>query len=172
MSRSACISFTLYKIILYQFPYPCILQEELALLNKRRAEREAEMLLREEEDARLARLAESALMQDWVDREDDFHLEQARRRAGIRMRENRAKAIDFLAINLRFARPYGEEEEEGVMGKGGSGGHGEMEEGGGWGWEEAGLEMDLDEPYKIFEVCLGVSFFFFFLLLQSFSTLR
>jgi hypothetical protein len=130
-------------------------QEELAALNKRRAEREAELLLREEEDARLARLAESALMQDWVDREDDFHLEQARRRAGIRMRENRAKAIDFLAINLRFARPYGEEEEE--KEKAGGGGHGEMEEGGGWGWEEAGLEMDLEEPYKIFEVSFSPS---------------
>ena len=59
----------------------------------------------------MARMAESALMEDWVNKEDDFHLEQARRRAGIRMKENRAKAIDFLAINLRFAKPFSQEEE-------------------------------------------------------------
>ncbi len=99
------------------------------------------MALREEEDARLARLAESAQMAEWVAKEDDFHLEQSRRRAGIRMRENRAKAIDFLAINLRFADPHGGKKEK-VLGE---------EDDDGWGWEDAGLEWEIDEPWLIFE---------------------
>ncbi|CED85428.1 Cactin [Phaffia rhodozyma] len=115
-------------------------KEELERLNKRRAEREEEMQLREEEESRMARLAESAMMEDWINKEDDFHLEQARRRAGIRMKENRAKAIDFLAINLRFAQPYVEEEK-----------HGLDKDDSGWGWDDAGLEMDIEEPYKIFD---------------------
>jgi hypothetical protein len=116
------------------------LQEELERLNKKRADREVEAALREEEEARMARLAESAMMENWVNKEDDFHLEQARRRAGIRMKENRAKAIDFLAINLRFAKPWEEDDKNDRDGDGG------------WGWAEAGLEMDLEEPYRIFEV--------------------
>jgi hypothetical protein len=120
-------------------------KEELERLNKRRAEREVEMQLREEEEARLARLAESAQMAEWVAKEDDFQLEQSRRRAGIRMRENRAKAIDFLAINLRFADPT----------NGGDGGARAGLTGPGeedvWGWEDAGLEWDIDEPWLIFE---------------------
>lgn len=117
------------------------MQEELERLNKKRAEREAEAELREEEEARNARLAESALMAEWIAKEDDFQLEQARRRAGIRMKENRAKAIDFLAINLRFAQPVRPDDEK----------DGEDD---GWGWDDAGLEMDMEEPYKIFEVSL------------------
>jgi hypothetical protein len=127
-------------------PCPCArnrladsIQEELERLNKKRAEREIEQQLREEEDARNARLAESALMDEWIAKEDDFQLEQARRRAGIRMKENRAKAIDFLAINLRFAQPWQPEDQK----------EGEDD---GWGWDDAGLEMDIEEPYKIFEV--------------------
>ena len=103
------------------------------------------MQLREEEEARLARLAESAQMAEWVAKEDDFQLEQSRRRAGIRMRENRAKAIDFLAINLRFADPT----------NGGDGGARAGLTGPGeedvWGWEDAGLEWDIDEPWLIFD---------------------
>lgn len=100
------------------------------------------MQLREEEDARLARLAESAQMADWIAKEDDFLLEQSRRRAGIRMKENRAKAIDFLAINLRFADPAGTQKSINPLG---------MDEDDGWGWEDAGLEFEIDEPWLIFE---------------------
>jgi hypothetical protein len=99
------------------------------------------MQLREEEEARLARLAESAQMAEWVAKEDDFQLEQSRRRAGIRMRENRAKAIDFLAINLRFADPAGGARSSLT-------GPGEEDV---WGWEDAGLEWDIDEPWLIFD---------------------
>ncbi|KAI5894203.1 uncharacterized protein SCHCODRAFT_02667247 [Schizophyllum commune H4-8] len=90
------------------------------------------MRLREEEDMRLKRLQESAQMSEWVAKEGDFRLEQERRRAAIRIKEKRAKAIDFLAMNLKYVNPPTEEEEE--------------EEN-----EDAGLEIDLDEPYKIFD---------------------
>ncbi|KAI5454835.1 hypothetical protein NCC49_002117 [Naganishia albida] len=117
-------------------------KEELERLNKRRAEREVEMQLREEEEARLARLAESAQMAQWIAKEDDFLLEQSRRRAGIRMKENRAKAIDFLAINLRFADPNGTAKGINPLG---------LDDDDGWGWEDAGLEFEIDEPWLIFE---------------------
>ncbi|KAI0320612.1 mid region of cactin-domain-containing protein [Amylostereum chailletii] len=107
-------------------------KEELERLNKRRAEREAEQRLREEEEVRMQRLAESAQMAEWIAKDGDFQLEQERRRAAIRIKEKRAKAIDFLALNLRYVNPVDEQDEETEM-------------------EEAGLEIDLDEPYNIFD---------------------
>lgn len=74
-------------------------------------------------------------MSDWLTKEGDFQLEQERRRAAIRIREKRAKAIDFLALNLRYVNPPAEEEDDAA------------EED-----DEAGLEIDLDEPYNIFDV--------------------
>lgn len=109
--------------------------EELERLNKRRAEREAEQVLREEEEARMASLQESAQMAEWIAKDGDFQLEQERRRSGIRLKERRAKAIDFLALNLKYARPVVEGEDDGL------------------GLDEAGLEIDLDEPYNIMDVC-------------------
>lgn len=108
-------------------------KEELERLNKRRAEREVEQQLREEEELRMSRMQESAQMGDWLAKDGDFQLEQERRRAAIRIREKRAKAVDFLALNLKFANPPEEEDEE------------EQD-------DDAGLEIDLDEPYNIFEV--------------------
>ena len=86
--------------------------------------------MREEEEVRMQRLAESVQMADWLSKEEDFQLEQERRRAAIRIKEKRAKAIDFLALNLRYVNPPNEEEEE----------------------DDDGLEIDLDEPYNIFDV--------------------
>ena len=60
-------------------------KEELERLNKRRAEREVEQQLREEEEIRMQRLAESAQMADWLAKDGDFQLEQERRRATIRL---------------------------------------------------------------------------------------
>ena len=137
-------------------------KEELERLNKRRAEREVEMAMREEEEARMRIMAEDAQMAEWIAKEDDFQLEQSRRRAGIRLREQRAKAIDFLAINLRFAdakalgrhtaaigalkqNPRKQEVER-------------EEEEEGWGWADAGFEFEIDEPWKIFDVSAGVPF--------------
>lgn len=85
-----------------------------------------------------ARMADSAHMSAWIDREDDFHLEQAKKRAGIRVRERRAKPIDFLALNLKWSRPPLQE---------GDDGYDEEEED-----EGLGLEVDMEEPYTIFDV--------------------
>lgn len=106
-------------------------KEELERLNKRRAEREAEQRLREEEEVRMQRLAESVQMADWLSKEEDFQLDQERSRALIRIKEKRAKAVDFLALNLRYVNPT--EEEEDALTK-------------------EGLEIDLDEPYNIVDV--------------------
>lgn len=110
-------------------------KEELDRLNKRRAEREVELRLREEEEMRMARLQESAQMSEWLSKDGDFQLEQERRRAAIRIKEKRAKAIDFLALNLKYVNPPVDDEDAAAA-----------EE------EDAGLEIDLDEPYNIFDV--------------------
>lgn len=107
-------------------------KEELERLNHRRAEREAEQRLREEEEVRMQRLAESAQMAEWIAKDGDFQLEQERERAAIRVKEKRAKAIDFLALNLRYVDPIDDEDDD---------------------CEEADLEIDLDEPYNILDVC-------------------
>jgi hypothetical protein len=112
-------------------------KEELERLNRRRAEREAEQRLREEEEVRMQRLAESAQMAEWIAKDGDFQLDQERRRAAIRIKEKRAKAIDFLALNLRYVNPIDDGDDDP---------------------EEAGLEIDLDEPYNILDVRLR--FFF------------
>ncbi|TCD67004.1 hypothetical protein EIP91_000684 [Steccherinum ochraceum] len=106
-------------------------KEELERLNKRRAEREAEQMLREEEELRMQRLAESAQMADWLAKEEDFQLEQERTRAAIRIKEKRAKAIDFLALNLRYVDPSEGDEEAEIV--------------------DEELEIDLDEPYNIID---------------------
>ncbi|KAI9000964.1 mid region of cactin-domain-containing protein [Trametes punicea] len=103
-------------------------KEELERLNRRRAEREAEQRLREEEEVRMQRLAESAQMAEWLAKEDEFQLEQERNRAMIRIKEKRAKAIDFLALNLRYVNPINDDDDE---------------------LSKEGLEIDLDEPYTI-----------------------
>ena len=129
-------------------------KEELERLNKKRADREVEMRLREEEEAKQRRLAESAQMASWHAKEDEFQLEQSRRRAGIRLREQRAKAIDFLAINLRFADPKSLGKHTAAIGALASR-KSEVEreeEEEGWGWADAGFEFEIDEPWRIFEV--------------------
>ncbi|EMD40690.1 hypothetical protein CERSUDRAFT_111265 [Gelatoporia subvermispora B] len=105
-------------------------KEELERLNRRRAEREAEQRIREEEEIRMQRLAESAQMADWLAKEEDFQLEQERMRAAIRIKEKRAKAIDFLALNLRYVNPVEDDHDPA---------------------DDDGLEIDLDEPYNILD---------------------
>lgn len=108
-------------------------KEELERLNKRRADREAEQRLREQEEIKMRRLNESAQMSEWLLKDDDFQLDQERQRAVIRIKERRAKAIDFLALNLRYANPDPDEDGEFDL-------------------DAAGVEIDLDEPYNIFDV--------------------
>ena len=70
-------------------------------------------------------------MADWLSKEEDFQLEQERARAAIRIKEKRAKAIDFLALNLRYVNPIDEETDA---------------------IDDEELEIDLDEPYNILDV--------------------
>ena len=100
------------------------------------------MRLREEEELRMSRLQESAQMSEWLSKDGDFQLEQEKRRAAIRIKEKRAKAIDFLALNLKYVNPSSEEEDKAEDD------------------EDASLEIDLDEPYNIFDV--SIHFFFLY----------
>ncbi|KAG0271592.1 hypothetical protein BGZ95_000587, partial [Linnemannia exigua] len=107
---------------------------ELENLNKKRAEREREREERDEEMLRIQRASEQAQLGDWQAQEEEFHLKQAKRRAEIRIKSNRAKPIDILAMNIKLiSESRGEEEEE------------EDDE------EDIGLEIDVDEPYTIFD---------------------
>lgn len=113
-------------------------KEELERLNKRRADREAEQRLREQEEIKMRRLTESVQMSEWLAKDGDFQLDQERQRAVIRIKERRAKAIDFLALNLRYADPDPDEDREFDL-------------------DAAGVEIDLDEPYNIFDVGILLS---------------
>lgn len=72
---------------------------EVERLQMRRAARERAQAERDEERARRVRAADAAAMSDWAAREDEFLLEQAKNRALIRVREQRAKKIDLLLIH-------------------------------------------------------------------------
>lgn len=128
-------------------------EEEIKRLNQKRAEREREQVIREEEEARMARMAESAAMAEWVAKEDDFYLEQSRKRAVIRIREDRAKPIDLLAINLKWVNPpTSDNDANGRSGDGAPSGvrahpADELADDD----DEADLEIDLEEPFLLFD---------------------
>ncbi|KAG0201193.1 hypothetical protein BGX28_005915 [Mortierella sp. GBA30] len=104
---------------------------ELEKLTKKRAEREREREEREEELIRIQRASEQAQLGDWQAQEEEFHLKQAKRRAEIRIKSNRAKPIDILAMNIKLVSEKEEKEEEDE--------------------DDLGLEIDVDEPYTIFD---------------------
>ncbi|KAK3847791.1 MAG: mid region of cactin-domain-containing protein [Linnemannia gamsii] len=107
---------------------------ELENLNKKRAEREREREEREDEMLRIQRASEQAQLGDWQAQEEEFHLKQAKRRAEIRIKSNRAKPIDILAMNIKLISESREEDE------------GEEDD-----EDDIGLEIDVDEPYTIFD---------------------
>jgi hypothetical protein len=76
------------------------LKEEIVKLKARRDERETEKMMMEEERERLQREREMLQWADWEKKEDAFHLDQAKVRTGIRIKENRARPIDILSKNL------------------------------------------------------------------------
>lgn len=43
---------------------------------------------------------EAEQMREWVNKEDDFVLKQSKKKARIRVKEGRARTIDWLAVNL------------------------------------------------------------------------
>ncbi|GBP55435.1 Cactin [Eumeta japonica] len=70
---------------------------ELEKVKQRRLEREAERAARDAEAAAACRAREAAQFHSWARQEDAFHLQQARLRSQIRIRDGRAKPIDLLA---------------------------------------------------------------------------
>ncbi|KAL6714098.1 hypothetical protein ACLMJK_008592 [Lecanora helva] len=52
------------------------------------------------EQTRLNQIQEAEQMREWVAKEDEFVLQQSKKKARIRVREGRAKPIDWLAVTL------------------------------------------------------------------------
>ncbi|XP_030381525.1 cactin [Scaptodrosophila lebanonensis] len=72
-------------------------RRELEKVKKRRVERELERQAREDDMMQQQRAKEAVQFREWQRQEDQFHLEQARLRSEIRIRDGRAKPIDLLA---------------------------------------------------------------------------
>ncbi|RPB20228.1 cactin [Terfezia boudieri ATCC MYA-4762] len=80
-------------------PHPSDRDEDPETSERRKQER----FVREQ--TRINALQESEQMREWVAQEDQFVLKQAKRKAEIRVKEGRAKPIDWLAVNLRVIDP-------------------------------------------------------------------
>ena len=83
--------------------------EEIELIRRRRKEREIEREELERLRAEESRMKELENYDDWAKKEEEFHLEQQRKRSAIRLVEGREKPIDVLAKNLLI---FGLTEEE------------------------------------------------------------
>lgn len=70
---------------------------ELEKVKKRRLEREKEREERENERDMMMREKELEYFREWEKQEDSFHLNQAKLRSEIRIKDGRAKPIDLLA---------------------------------------------------------------------------
>ncbi|OCU00325.1 cactin [Xenopus laevis] len=70
---------------------------ELQKVKQLRLEREREKTMREQELEMLQREKEAEHFKTWEEQEDNFHLQQAKLRSKIRIRDGRAKPIDLLA---------------------------------------------------------------------------
>ncbi|XP_076443229.1 splicing factor Cactin-like [Babylonia areolata] len=70
---------------------------ELEKVKKRRLEREKEREERENERDMMMREKELEYFREWEKQEDNFHLNQAKMRSEIRIKDGRAKPIDLLA---------------------------------------------------------------------------
>eukprot|EP01135_Chromosphaera_perkinsii_P009023 Nk52_evm41s1569 gene=Nk52_evmTU41s1569 len=73
---------------------------ELEKVKKRKREREIERELQQQENDRIAREREMAKLENWEEKEEQFHLEQARLRSKLRMEQGRPKPIDVLSTYL------------------------------------------------------------------------
>lgn len=74
--------------------------EEIEIIRRRRKERDLEREEMERLRAEEARMKELENYDDWAKKEEEFHLEQQRKRSAIRLVEGREKPIDVLAKNL------------------------------------------------------------------------
>lgn len=91
------------------------------------ARREQETFAREQ--TRRNQLQEAERMREWVSKEDDFVLQQSKKKAQIRVKEGRAKSIDWLAVTLGVIDPTKDLLDE----------------------ESEGSEIDVVDPAAIFE---------------------
>lgn len=57
------------------------------------------------EQTRLNQIQEAEQMREWVSKEDEFVLQQSKKKAHIRVREGRAKNIDWLTVTLSVIDP-------------------------------------------------------------------
>ncbi|MCJ1309442.1 hypothetical protein MMC25_003102 [Agyrium rufum] len=57
------------------------------------------------EQSRINQIQEEEQMRQWVSKEDEFVLKQSKKKAQIRVREGRAKPIDWLAVTLSVIDP-------------------------------------------------------------------
>lgn len=73
---------------------------EIDTIRRRRKERDAERDEMERLRAEESRMKELENYDDWARKEEEFHLEQQRKRSAIRLVEGREKPIDVLAKNL------------------------------------------------------------------------
>jgi Cactus-binding C-terminus of cactin protein/Conserved mid region of cactin len=74
--------------------------EEIEKVRQRRKQREEQLAERERIRAEESRLKEYEQYDDWVQKEEEFHLQQQRYRSAIRLVDGREKPIDILAKNL------------------------------------------------------------------------
>lgn len=91
------------------------------------ARREQENFAREQ--TRLNQIQEAEQMRAWVSKEDDFVLRQSKKKAHIRVKEGRARAIDWLAVTLGVIDPTKDPLED----------------------DEDGADVDIVDPSAIFE---------------------
>jgi len=76
------------------------LHEEIEKVKARRRAREEEQAQLEEMKAQMQRDIDTSVAEDWEEKEEEFHRNQAKLRSILRIREGREKPIDILAKNL------------------------------------------------------------------------
>ena len=112
--------------------------KEIEEVKRRRELREKEREEMERLRAEEERLREQEMYGDFVRQEEEFHARQQRYRSAIRIREGREKPIDILAKNVLLW----DASERGDMT--------ELEDEETW-MADPALDVELDEPYGIFE---------------------
>lgn len=86
--------------------------EEIKKARKRREEREAEKEEMERLKNEELRLRDAEQYEDWQQKEEDFHLNQAKVRSKLRIKEKREKPVDLLAKNLLLVAQQLHKEDE------------------------------------------------------------
>lgn len=103
------------------------LRLEIEKVKERKAAREVELEQMEEMRLQVERDAMREQLAGWEEKEEQFHMKQAKERSKIRIKEGREKAIDILAKNLYYIE--GEEIPDGGT---------------------IDLDVELTEPHQIF----------------------